>query len=106
MPCEIAAPAPKRARTAPAQSRTAAKNSNFRPSHHRSFTNPEVIPYSAALSFTENDASNFLCSPMSYAPEPPVEQTRRASSCNLDNVAIEKYGFPTYRQMPTYVPSR
>ncbi|KAK3329671.1 hypothetical protein B0H66DRAFT_597243 [Apodospora peruviana] len=104
-PCEVAAPAPKRARTAPAPVR-AAKNSNFRPSHQRSFTNPEAIPYSAALSFTETDPSNFIFSPMSYAPEPVVEQSRRASSCSLDNVAIEKYGFPTYRQMPTYVPSR
>lgn len=29
--------------------------------------------------------------------------SRRASSCSLDNVTLEKYGFPTYRQLPAYV---
>ncbi|KAM7208066.1 hypothetical protein V8F20_001612 [Naviculisporaceae sp. PSN 640] len=104
-PSEIVAPAPKRARTAPAPAR-AAKSASYRPTHQRSYTNPEVIPYSAALSFTETDNSNFLCSSMNFVPEPIMDHSRRASSCSLDNVSIEKFGFPTYRQMPTYVPAR
>ncbi|KAM7206644.1 hypothetical protein V8F33_000287 [Rhypophila sp. PSN 637] len=103
MPSEVVAPAPKRARTVPAQAR-AAKNASFRPSHQRSYTNPGVITYSAALPFTETaDASSFY---MNFASEPTMDHSRRASSCGLDNVSIEKYGFPTYRQMPTYVPAR
>ena len=42
---------------------------------------------------------------MSFAPVEDISasQSRRASSCSLDNVTIEKYGFPTYRQMPAYM---
>ncbi|KAK0733421.1 hypothetical protein B0T26DRAFT_745461 [Lasiosphaeria miniovina] len=100
-PSCLAAPAPKRARTIPAP--VARKSSAFRPSHARSFTNPETIPYSAAVSFTD-DSNNFLCSPVSF-PQDSAGHSRRASTCSLDNVTLEKYGFPTYRQMPSYVPT-
>jgi hypothetical protein len=30
---------------------------------------------------------------------------RRSSSCGVDGQTIGKYGFPTYRQMPAYIPS-
>ena len=43
-----------------------------------------------------------LCSPISFAPN--VHQ-RRASGSNLDGQTLEKYGFPTYRQLPAYIPS-
>lgn len=37
------------------------------------------------------------------APSTVDARFQRASSCNLDDVTVEKYGFPTYRQMPAYV---
>ncbi|KAJ9157925.1 Sialidase [Pleurostoma richardsiae] len=99
---------PKRQRTSPAPS-TVNRNA-FRPAHNRSFTNPETISFSPPVSFSPqlSDDSNtptLLCSPVNFAPSQdfPPSQSRRASSCSLDNVAIEKYGFPTYRQMPAYV---
>ncbi|KAK3392998.1 hypothetical protein B0H63DRAFT_516208 [Podospora didyma] len=97
----IAAPAPKRARTTPGPARSSA----FRPSHTRSYTNPESIPFSTAISFTD-DSSNYISSPVSYTQDVAQGHSRRASSCSLDNVTLEKYGFPTYRQMPSYVASR
>jgi hypothetical protein len=41
-----------------------------------------------------------LCSPISF----PTHE-RRSSSVSLDGQTLGKYGFPTYRQMPTYIPS-
>lgn len=41
-----------------------------------------------------------LCSPITFA-----NQERRSSSVGLDGQTLGKYGFPTYRQMPTYIPS-
>jgi hypothetical protein len=52
------------------------------------------------------DSNSLLCSPISFVPQESSDaagHSRRASTCSLDNVAIEKYGFPTYRQMPAYV---
>lgn len=43
-----------------------------------------------------------LCSPISFASN---THQRRASGSNLNDQTIEKYGFPTYRQLPTYIPS-
>jgi hypothetical protein len=44
-----------------------------------------------------------LCSPISFANN---HEHRRASSVDLiDGQTLGKYGFPTYRQMPTYIPS-
>ncbi|KAK1755306.1 hypothetical protein QBC47DRAFT_423415 [Echria macrotheca] len=105
-----AAPAPKRARTSPAPA-VKANRPIFRPSHNRSYTNPESLSYSApvsaSVSFSEDSTpSSLLCSPVSFVPDASDINSRRASSCSLDNVAIEKYGFPTYRQMPSYVANR
>ena len=100
---------PKRQRTSPAPT---ANRSAYRPTHHRSFTNPETINFAqtANVSFSsqlsdESNAPNLLCSPVSFAPSQDFTggHSRRASSCSLDNVTLEKYGFPTYRQMPSYV---
>jgi hypothetical protein len=104
----VAAPPPKRSRTSPAP----ASNRNvpaFRPSHHRSYTSPDVVSFSSALDFS-NDGSagpSLLCSPVSFAPTTELASThsRRASSCSIESAAIEKYGFPTYRHMPAYVPA-
>ncbi|KAK3362220.1 hypothetical protein B0T25DRAFT_561304 [Lasiosphaeria hispida] len=95
------APAAKRARTSPLPTSNA--TATFRPSHARSYTNPEAIPYSTAVSFTDDSTSSLLCSPVSFSHDSFNAHSRRASSCGVDNVAIEKYGFPTYRQMPSYV---
>ena len=107
-----AAPSPpKRMRTSPAP---AAARTAFRPSHARSYTNPEPIAYPSSLSFSsqlsdESDSSapTLLCSPVSFASthEPAHSHSRRASSCSLDNVTLEKYGFPTYRGLPSYMAS-
>jgi hypothetical protein len=103
-------PAPKRLRTSPAPRPSSASRPTFRPAHVRSFTNPEPITYTN-LSFSsqlsdesETPTPTLLCSPVSFAPAEDV-QPRRASSCSLDDVTIEKYGFPTYRGMPNYVAS-
>ncbi|KAK5658782.1 hypothetical protein OQA88_1593 [Cercophora sp. LCS_1] len=105
-PSAASGPAPKRAKTSPAPA-SAASRPVFRPSHNRSYTNPD-ISFSAPVSFTEDhSASNLLCSPVSFVGTDVSDlHPRRASSCGLDNVTIEKYGFPTYRQMPSYVSSR
>jgi len=92
-------PPHKRARTSPAPARKA-----FRAQHSRSFTNPEPIHFSFPIASSqpeEQTSSSLLCSPVSFAADAP----RRASSCGVDNGALEKFGFPTYRQMPSYLPA-
>ncbi|KAG7292592.1 hypothetical protein NEMBOFW57_002627 [Staphylotrichum longicolle] len=103
IPSAVAPRPAKRARTSPGP--VGPNKSVYRPSHTRSHTNPETISYSAALSFTEDsNPAPLLCSPVSFARESSVMHSRRASSCSLDNVAVDNY-FPAY-QMPTYVPAR
>ncbi|KAK4152446.1 hypothetical protein C8A00DRAFT_34862 [Chaetomidium leptoderma] len=98
-----AAPRPaKRARTSPGPA--GPSKSVYRPTHTRSQTNPETISYAAALSFTEDsNPAPLLCSPVSFTRESSEMHSRRASSCTLDNVAVDNY-FPAY-QMPTYMPA-
>lgn len=89
----------------------------FRSSHARSYTNPETLSNMAFahMSFPsqreDSQPAPLLCSPASFAhestpvPEPQQQHqhhARRASS--LDAATIEKYGYPTYRQMP-YIPN-
>ncbi|OBT51544.1 hypothetical protein VE04_09130 [Pseudogymnoascus sp. 24MN13] len=78
----------------------------WRPSHSRSYTNPETITYMPAALATpaHSRSSSTLCSPISMTSSVDA-QFRRASSCSLDGQTIGKYGFPTYRQMPTYISS-
>lgn len=85
-----------------------------RPSRHtRSYTNPESIhaiafdsPATVASvntsfsSQTDDLSGALLTSPANFATH--VSHSRRASS--LDTTTLDKYGYPTYRQMPTYVP--
>lgn len=112
----------KRARTSPAPA-PVANRSAYRPTHQRSYTNPETISYNptpvvSAASFPstlpeEYSTSSLMCSPVMFTDADFNQATttaldnraQRASSCNLDEVTIEKYGFPTYRQMPAYVPA-
>ncbi|KAK0377616.1 hypothetical protein CMEL01_07323 [Colletotrichum melonis] len=81
-------------------------NAVFRPAHTRSFTNPETLTWNMPSTYCsqpeEQTPSSLLCSPIIFADD---MQSRRASTCSLEGVALEKFGFPTYRQMPSYVPS-
>lgn len=75
--------------------------SGFRPSHTRSFTNPESLTFMTHDNIPSHTRSmTTLCSPISFPT-----QERRASSVSLDGQTLGKYGFPTYRQLPTYIPS-
>ncbi|KAH8662821.1 hypothetical protein BGZ60DRAFT_75081 [Tricladium varicosporioides] len=74
----------------------------FKPSHTRSYTNPESISFMTNSDFPSHTRSmSTLCSPVTFAPQ----NERRASSVSLDGQTLEKYGFPTYRQFPVYMPS-
>ncbi|KAH7026704.1 uncharacterized protein B0I36DRAFT_331170 [Microdochium trichocladiopsis] len=105
---------PKRARTSPASvQKPRRRQPAFRPSHARSYTNPETINnYAAGAFFTApQDASlsqSLLCSPVVFAQDSSLndfQTSRRASTISLDGAALDKFGFPTYRQMPSYVAS-
>ncbi|PTB71896.1 hypothetical protein M440DRAFT_1466066 [Trichoderma longibrachiatum ATCC 18648] len=84
-------------------------------SHSRSFTNPETLanmafahispfatPPPQPLDETPAFPSTLLGSPASFAQDslPPSRRT----SCTIDPATIDKYGYPTYRQMP-FVPA-
>ncbi|KAK6582906.1 hypothetical protein PZA11_005314 [Diplocarpon coronariae] len=108
----------------------------FRPSHARSYTNPESVSFgftspdsvdpndsfaapnsfSPPGSFTSPDifpppdsfpshtrSMSTLCAPLTL----PSAHERRASSADLldTQTTLGRYGFPTYRQLPTYTPS-
>lgn len=104
----------KRQRTSPAPS---AMKSAYRPGHSRSMTNPETISYNPnPVTYSppmsqDSSPTTLLGSPVifpdqSFAVQQPSavdNRYQRASSCNLDDVTVEKYGFPTYRQMPSYL---
>jgi hypothetical protein len=94
---------PKRIRTSPAPAIIA--RTAFRPTHTRSFTNPEPISFNVSFSSQpeEHASSSLLCSPVTFAQD--STHSRRASTCSIDNGAVEKFGFPTYRQLPSYVPA-
>ncbi|KAK4192832.1 hypothetical protein QBC35DRAFT_203960 [Podospora australis] len=102
-PSAIAAPKPKRARTSPGP--TGITKSTYRPSHARSYTNPEVISYAAtaaaAAFLDESNPAPLLCSPVSFTQDSSAILARRASTCSVENVS-----YPSYRQMPQYVPRR
>ncbi|EMR71048.1 putative sialidase-like protein [Eutypa lata UCREL1] len=104
----IASPQPKRVKTSPTPAPKPRRQGSFRPTHTRSFTNPETLNHFTNFSFTPNEdqsslSQSLLCSPITFAQDSP--HSRRASTVSLDGSALEKYGFPTYRQMPTYVPA-
>lgn len=87
----------------------------FRPSHARSFTNPESLnnlaSASAFFATPQNSSlsqSSLLCAPVTFAQDNDdntFETSRRAASISLDGASLDKFGFPTYRQMPAYVAS-
>ncbi|POR32045.1 Uncharacterized protein TPAR_07743, partial [Tolypocladium paradoxum] len=96
-----------------------------RSSHARSYTNPETLSsmaYAHMSSFTGRSiedqhavsnahAAPMLCSSVSFAHDsfstepdmmiPHGLPSRRASTCgSLDAATLDKFGYPTYRQMP------
>ena len=104
---------PKRTKTYTSSVSTPAPGRKTKPirRHARSYTNPEVVSFSAPLPLADDgtlsSTSSLLCSPINFAPAPeaPAANSRRASTCSLDHVSIGKYGFPTYRHMPSYLSS-
>lgn len=96
---EIHSP-PKRFKKAPSLPPSTA----FRPSHTRSYTNPESINFMQQQDTipSQTRPMSTLCSPISFASN---THQRRASASSLDGQTLGKYGFPTYRQMPSYIPS-
>lgn len=107
----------KRARTSPPPSMKSA----YRPGHSRSMTNPETISYNANPVHYSPPMTQQECSPTSLMGSPVIfpsqtfavqttssavdNRSQRAQSCNLDDNSVDKFGFPTYREMPTYVVS-
>ncbi|KAL3427957.1 hypothetical protein PVAG01_01466 [Phlyctema vagabunda] len=100
---EIHSP-PKRFKKTPVSKSNKSSISKFRPSHTRSYTNPESISFMQQEAITSNSVSNTvaLASPI---PMNVHNHQRRSSSSSLDGQTLGKYGFPTYRQMPNYIPS-
>lgn len=85
----------------------------WKPGHGRSFTNPETA-YMPALTPGHSRNSSTLCSPISMAGGSidaqlsNINNFRRASSVSsagLDGHTVAKFGYPTYRAMPSYIPS-
>ena len=80
---------------------------NTRPNMLRRSTSPlgngacELIsPISAAQDGSRMSSS--LSSPISLASS--ATHSRNVSASSIDNQILGKYGFPTYRQMPNYIP--
>ena len=102
---EIESP-PKRFKNSPATKVT----KPFRPSHTRSYTNPETISFMSSASHdnipSHTRSMSTLCSPITFTNTNNNE--RRASSADvleIDNANLSKYSYPTYRHLPTYIPS-
>ncbi|KAI1467562.1 uncharacterized protein F4812DRAFT_459671 [Daldinia caldariorum] len=97
----------KRVKTSPAPTPKPSRRASFRPSHTRSYTNPETLHHFSNAFFTSQEDQNtlsqsLLCSPITF-PQDNMNQPRRASAVSLDGATLEKFGFPTYRQMPSYI---
>lgn len=106
---EFSSSPPKRVKAEPARVAKAVRPSAYRSSHTRSFTNPETLNQLSGAFFTpaaeeqSQMTQSLMCSPVIF-PQDSM-QGRRASACSLDGSALDKYGFPTYRQLPSYVPA-
>jgi hypothetical protein len=77
----------------------------------QTFPHREATPTPSPITFlpqqdnipSHTRSMSTLCSPISFTQQP--NQERRASSVGVDSQSLGKYGFPTYRQLPTYIPS-
>ncbi|KAI1182037.1 hypothetical protein F5B17DRAFT_422251 [Nemania serpens] len=97
----------KRVRRSPVPVTRPSRPRISRPTHTRSFTNPETLSLNNSF-FGSIEDQNVFPSSLLCSPEPFVQSSiepRRASSVGLDSSTIEKYGFPTYRQLPSYMPA-
>ncbi|KAI0440542.1 hypothetical protein F4803DRAFT_527073 [Xylaria telfairii] len=100
-------PPMKRTKRATAPVARPSRQGSFRPTHTRSFTNPESLSFDSFFSPVEDQTafpSSLICSPNTYTQDTIVEP-RRASSVGLDGPTLDRFGYPTYRQMPSYVPA-
>ncbi|KAI4869993.1 hypothetical protein F4820DRAFT_317201 [Hypoxylon rubiginosum] len=100
---------PKRVKTSAAPRPRASRQAGFRPTHTRSVTNPETLSHFSSNFFAPTEDSSalsqsLLCSPITF-PQDSMGHSRRASTVSLDGNALGRFGFPTYRQMPSYVPA-
>ena len=84
-----------------------ARKASMRPTHARSFTNPESLSFNNSFFGQVEDQvtfpSSLLGSPIPFAQD--VMQPQRASSAGPDNFGLDNFTFPTYRQMPSYAPA-
>ncbi|KAI3331724.1 hypothetical protein HD806DRAFT_167934 [Xylariaceae sp. AK1471] len=98
---------PKRVKRSTTSVAKPSRQGSFRPTHTRSFTNPETLNFNNSFFGSVEDQVSFpsslLCSPVAFAQD--AVEPRRASSVSLDGSSLEKYGYPTYRQMPSYIPA-
>ncbi|KAI0534345.1 hypothetical protein GGR58DRAFT_483122 [Xylaria digitata] len=102
----IESPAKRAKRSTTASVPRPSRKGSVRPTHTRSFTNPESLSFNSFFSPVEEQVafpSSLLCSPIPYAQD--TIQPQRASSVGPDGFGLEKFSFPTYRQMPSYVPA-
>ncbi|KAI9717317.1 MAG: hypothetical protein M1812_004844 [Candelaria pacifica] len=86
-----------------------------RPTVIRSTTSPPecislISPTStSASSAFSSRANSTLNSPISFIPshtrKSSSSHSRSTSGSSLNDFIVSKYGYPTYRQMPTYIPS-
>ncbi|KAM0343131.1 hypothetical protein ACHAPU_008879 [Fusarium lateritium] len=83
--------------------------------HSRSYTNPEslsitfdtpgsIASVNTSFSSQPDDtlSASLLASPANFATHISGSHSRRASS--LDATTIDRYGYPTYRHMPSFMP--
>ncbi len=99
---------PKRVKRSPvAAAPKPSRKGSVRPTHTRSFTNPESLSFSNSFFGPIEDQvtfpSSLICSPIAYAQD--TIEPQRASSVGPECFGLDKFSFPTYRQMPSYVPA-
>ncbi|RWA03037.1 hypothetical protein EKO27_g12068 [Xylaria grammica] len=102
----IESPAKRVKRSTAASVTKPSRRGSVRPTHTRSFTNPESLSFNSFFSPVEEQVtfpSSLICSPVPYAQD--AMQPQRASSVGPDSFGLDKFSFPTYRQMPAYVPA-
>jgi hypothetical protein len=83
-----------------------------RPPMQRSVTEPAECTLLSPLSTNSNSvfgsrASSELNSPItftsSHSRKPSGSHSRSGSTSSIDNAALSRFGYPTYRQLPTYI---
>ncbi|OTB02460.1 hypothetical protein M426DRAFT_322564 [Hypoxylon sp. CI-4A] len=97
---------PKRMKMSPAPTPKPSRRGTFRPTHTRSYTNPETLNHFSNSLYAPTESQNpmsqsLLCSPVTFAQD-SMNNARRSSTVSLDSAALEKYSYP-YRQMPSFI---